>query len=148
MKQRIAIGADHRGFALKEVIIPFLEELGHSHKDYGSYDTTSVDYPDIAVKVGEAVAGGDFDFGILICSTGIGICIAANKVKGIRAALCHNPFEAQRARSHNDANVLCLRGEDIDAPSARDIVRAFLSTDFEGGRHVQRGEKIRGLEEC
>jgi len=148
MKQRIAIGADHRGFALKEVIMPFLEEMGHSYKDYGCYDTTSVDYPDIAVKVGEAVAGGDFDFGILICSTGIGICIAANKVRGVRAALCHNPFEAQRARSHNDANVLCLRGENIDAPSAWEIVRAFLSTDFEGGRHVQRVEKIRGLEGC
>ncbi len=147
MKQRIAIGADHRGFSLKEVIMPFLEELGHSYKDCGCYDTTSVDYPDIAVKVGEAVAGGDFDYGILICSTGIGICIAANKVKGIRAALCHNPFEAQRARSHNDANVLCLRGENTDGSSAREIVRAFLSTDFEGGRHVQRVEKIRALEE-
>jgi len=146
--KRIAIGADHRGFALKELIMPLLQEPGHTYHDYGCYDTSSVDYPDIARKVGEAVAGGEFDYGILICSTGIGICIAANKIKGIRAALCHNPFEAQRARSHNDANVLCLRGEDIDASSARDIVRAFLSTDFEGGRHVQRVEKIRTMEGC
>lgn len=146
--KRIAIGADHRGFALKGLIVPLLQEPDHTYHDYGCYDTSSVDYPDIARKVGEAVAGGEFDYGILICSTGIGICIAANKIRGIRAALCHSPFDAQRARSHNDANVLCLRGEDIDASSARDIVTTFLSTDFEGGRHVQRVQKIRTLEGC
>ena len=105
-----------------------------------------MDYPDIAQKVGEAVASGNFDQGILICSTGIGMCIAANKIKGIRAALCHNSFTAQRARQHNDANVLCLGGDDTDIKSALEIVKTFLSTDFEGGIHVQRVNKVRALE--
>jgi ribose 5-phosphate isomerase B len=143
---RIAIGCDHRGFALKQLIMPFLRSAGYSYQDFGSYDTVPVDYPDIARKVGEAVVSGDFDQGILICSTGIGICIAANKMKGIRAALCHNTFEAQRARRHNDANVLCLGGEYIDTELALEIVKTFLVTDFEGGRHVQRVDKIRALE--
>ena len=144
--KRIAIGCDHRGFALKQMIMPFLQNLGHSYQDFGSYDAVAVDYPDIARKVGKAVAAGDCDRGILICSTGIGMCIAANKIRGVRAALCHNAFEAQRARSHNDANVLCLSGENADAGSALEIVRTFLATDFEGGRHVQRVDKIRSLE--
>jgi ribose 5-phosphate isomerase B len=144
---RIAIGSDHRGFTLKKLIIPFLQNLGHSYQDFGCYNTDPVDYPDIARKVGEAVALGDFNQGILICSTGIGMCIAANKIKGIRAALCYNVFAAQRARQHNDANVLCLRGEDADTRSALEIVKTFLATDFEGGRHVQRVNKIRALEE-
>lgn len=144
--KRIAIGCDHRGFALKELIMPFLQKAGHSYQDFGCYSTEPVDYPDIAQKVGEAVASGNFDQGILICSTGIGMSIAANKIKGIRAALCHNTFAAQRARQHNDANVLCLGGEDIDTKSALAIVKTFLATDFEGGRHVQRVNKIRALE--
>lgn len=144
--KRIAIGCDHRGFALKQLIMPFLQTPGHSHQDFGSYDTVPVDYPDIARKVGEAVASGSCDCGILICSTGIGMCIAANKIKGVRAASCRNAFEAQRARGHNDANVLCLSGENTDAGSALEIVRTFLVTDFEGGRHVQRVDKIRALE--
>jgi len=144
--KRIAIGCDHRGFALKESIIFFLQNTGYSHQDFGCYSTESVDYPDIAQKVGKAVVSGNFDQGILICSTGIGMCIAANKIKGIRAALCHNVFAAQRARQHNDANVLCLGGEDIDTKSALEIVKIFLATDFEGGRHVQRVNKIRALE--
>jgi len=144
--KRIAIGCDHRGFVLKELIVPFLQKAGHSYQDFGCYSTDSVDYPDIAQKVGEAVASGNFDQGILICNTGIGISIAANKIKGIRAALCCDVFAAQRARQHNDANVLCLRGEDIDTESALEIVKTFLATDFEGGRHVQRVNKIRALE--
>jgi len=144
--RRIAIGCDHRGLELKQLLMPLLPQWGHSYHDYGCYDTEPVDYPDIAREVGEAVAGGDFDYGILICSTGIGICIAANKIRGIRAALCNSAFEAQRARTHNDANVLCLRGEGIDAGCASDIVEAFLAADFEGGRHVQRVEKIKSLE--
>ena len=130
---RIAIGCDHRGFALKELVMPFLQKAGHS-------------FPDIARKVGEAVAAGNSDQGILICDTGIGMSIAANKIKGIRAALCRNAFAAQRARQHNDANILCLRAEDTDNKSALEIVEAFLATDFEGGRHVQRVSKIRALE--
>jgi ribose 5-phosphate isomerase B len=144
---RIAIGCDHRGLALKKLIMPFLQNAGHSYQDFGCYSTEPVDYPDIAQKVGEAVAAGDFDQGILICDTGIGMSIAANKIKGIRAALCCNSFSAQRARQHNDANILCLRAEDIDTESALEIAKTFLSTNFEGGRHTQRVNKIRALEE-
>ena len=144
--KRIAIGCDHRGFALKQGIICFLEDAGHSYQDFGCYSTAPVDYPDIARRVGEAVASGNFDQGILICSTGIGMSIAANKLKGIRAALCCDIFAAQRARQHNDANVLCLRGEDIDTESALEIVKTFLATDFEGGRHARRVNKIKALE--
>ena len=142
----IAIGCDHRGFPLKELIIPFLQKAGRSYQDFGSYSADPVDYPDIAQKVGDAVASGKFEQGILICSTGIGMCMAANKIRGIRAALCCDVFAAQRARQHNDANILCLRGEHVDTESALEIVKTFLATDFEGGRHVQRVDKIRALE--
>ncbi len=142
----IAMGCDHRGFGLKELIIAFLQNEGYSYQDFGCYSTEPVDYPDIAQKVGEAVARGSFDEGILICSTGIGMCMAANKIKGVRAALCHNVFAAQRARQHNDANVLCLGGEDVDTSVALEIVKTFLTTDFEGGRHTRRVSKIRALE--
>ena len=144
--RRIAIGCDHRGFALKELIISFLQNAGHSYQDFGCYSTEPVDYPDIAQKVGEAVVSGNLNQGILICNTGIGISIAANKIKGVRAALCCDVFAAQRARQHNDANVLCLRGENIDTESALEIVKTFLAADFEGGRHAQRVNKIRALE--
>jgi len=144
--KRIAIGCDHRGFALKQVIVSLLKNSGHSHQDFGCHSTDPVDYPDIAQKVGEAVASGNSDQGILICNTGIGMSIAANKIKGVRAALCCDVFAAQRARQHNDANILCLRGENIDTESALEIVKTFLDTDFEGGRHVQRVNKIRALE--
>jgi ribose 5-phosphate isomerase B len=144
--KHIAIGCDHRGIALKELIMPFLQNSGHSCQDFGCYSTAPVDYPDIAQKVGKAVASSNFDQGILICSNGIGMSIAANKINGIRAALCHNAFAAQRARQHNNANVLCLRGENIDTESALEIVKTFLSTDFEGGRHIQRVNKIKALE--
>jgi len=146
--KRVAIGCDHRGFALKQVIISFLQTHGYEYRDFGCRSTDPVDYPDIAQKVGEAVASGDFDLGILVCATGIGMCIASNKVKGVRAALCHNVFAAQRARQHNDANVLCLGGEDVDSGSALEIVRTFLTTDFEGGRHARRVDKIKALEEA
>jgi ribose 5-phosphate isomerase B len=144
--KRIAIGCDHRGFALKELIMPFLQNAGHRYQDFGCYSTEPVDYPDVAQKVGETVVSGDFDQGILICNTGIGISIAANKIKGVRAALCCDVFAAQQARQHNDANVLCLRGENIDTESALEIVKTFLATDFQGGRHAQRVNKIRALE--
>jgi len=145
--KRIAIGCDHRGLALKKLIVPFLQNAGHSYQDFGCYSTEPVDYPDIAQKVGEAVASGNFDQGILICNTGIGISIAANKIKGVMAALCCDVFAAQRARQHNDANVLCLRGENIDTESTLEIIKTFLATDFEGGRHLRRVNKIRALEE-
>ncbi len=144
--KRIAIGCDHRGFVLKELIVPFLQNAGYGYQDFGCYSNDPVDYPDIAQMVGEAVVSGNFDHGILICNTGIGISIAANKVKGVRAALCCDVFAAQRARRHNDANVLCLRGENIENKSALEIVKTFLATDFEGGRHLRRVNKIRALE--
>jgi len=142
---RIAVGCDHRGLEAKQFVIKLLTEAGHSYKDFGTYTTEPVDYPDIAKAVGDAVAKGDFDFGILICSTGIGMCIAANKVKAIRAALCYDTFCAQRARQHNDANVLCLGGE-IGEDVMREIVYTFLGSKFEGGRHLRRVNKIREME--
>jgi len=143
---RIALGCDHRGFKMKQAVMEFLQQSGYSYHDFGCYSTESVDYPDFAQKVGNAVASGEFDRGILICDTGIGMCIAANKIKGIRAALCHDTFTAKRARLHNDANILCLRGENIEVNEAREIVKTYLSTTFEGGRHIPRLNKIKVLE--
>ncbi len=142
---RIAIGNDHKGLEAKRLIIGLIEGLGHSHQDFGCYNDKSVDYPDIAQKVGEAVAGGGFERGILICDTGIGMSIAANKVKGVRAALCHGGFGARRSRQHNDANILCL-GVDLDDDTIREIVEVFLSTAFDGGRHSRRVDKIASME--
>ena len=142
---RIAVGCDHRGLEAKKLVINLLTEAGHSYKDFGIYTTEPVDYPDIAKAVAEAVAKGDFDYGILICGTGIGMCIAANKVKAIRAALCYDTFCAQRARQHNDANVLCLGGE-MAEDAIREIVYTFLNSKFEGGRHLRRVDKIRKME--
>ncbi len=143
---RIAIGCDHRGLDLKQLVIKLVEEAGHGYEDFGCYTKESVDYPDIAVKVAEAVAKGGFDYGVLICGTGIGMSIAANKVKGIRAAVCHNAFSARRARQHNDAHICCLAAEEGKArvPS---IIETFLNTEFEGGRHQERLNKIREIEE-
>jgi ribose 5-phosphate isomerase B len=143
---RIAIGADHRGVELKQFIIKLLNQMGHSYQDFGTNTADSVDYPDIAQKVAEKVAAGDFELGILICDTGIGMCIAANKVKGIRAALPYDAFSARRARQHNDANILCL-GAREPQDTVLEIVEAFLSTQFEGGRHQRRIDKIRAIEE-
>jgi len=143
---RIALGCDHRGLKLKQVIMKFLAESGHDYEDFGCYSSDPVDYPDIAKQVGEAVVSGGFDQGILICGSGIGMSIAANKIRGIRAALCCNAFSAERARRHNDANVLCLGEDTIEQAAALDIVEIYLSTTFEGGRHLRRLEKIRNLE--
>ncbi|MFQ6122558.1 MAG: ribose 5-phosphate isomerase B [Dehalococcoidales bacterium] len=142
---RIAIGCDHRGLSLKQLIIKLLTEIKCSYEDFGTYTADSVDYPDIAERVAEAVAKGDFEYGILICDTGIGMSIAANKVKGIRAALCHDVFSAHRARQHNDANILCLAAgrEREEVP---EIIRTFLTTEFEGGRHLRRLDKVRAME--
>ena len=142
---RIAIGCDHHGPNLKQLVIGLITEAQHGYKDFGCYTTDSVDYPDIARKVAEAVANGEFERGILICGTGIGMSIAANKVKGIRAALCHNAFSACRARKHNDANILCL-GADEDPQQVLEIVNAFLTAEFEGGRHQRRVNKIKDME--
>ncbi len=142
---RIAIGCDHHGPNLKQFVIGLVTEAGHDYEDFGCYTTDSVDYPDIAKKVAEAVAEGRFERGILICGTGIGMSIAANKVKGIRAALCHSTFSACRARQHNDANILCLEAEE-EREQIPEIVNAFLTCEFEGGRHQRRLDKIRDME--
>jgi ribose 5-phosphate isomerase B len=143
---RIAIGSDHRGFALKEALKELLGELGHEWVDFGCQGEDAVDYPDIARPLGEAVAAGEYERGILICGNGVGMSIAANKVKGVRAALCQNSFTARLARRHNDVNVLCLGGWCVGRGLAEEIVRVFLSEDFEGGRHARRLEKIREME--
>ena len=142
---RIAIGCDHRGLNLKQFVIKLITDAQHSYEDFGCYTTDSVDYPDIAGQVAEAVARGDFGCGILVCDTGIGMSIAANKVKGIRAALCRDAFSAQRARQHNDANILCL-GAGQEQGAVPEIVNTFLTAEFEGGRHQQRLNKIRDME--
>jgi len=144
---RIAIGCDHRGVNLKQFVIKLIAEAEHSYEDFGCYTTDSVDYPDIAKGVAEAVARGYFERGVLICGTGIGMSMAANKVKGIRAALCHDAFSARRARQHNDANILCLgAGEGQEQEPVAEIVNAFLTYEFEGGRHQRRVDKIRDME--
>lgn len=142
---RIAIGCDHRGLDLKKAVIKLLTDAGHVYQDFGAYSTDSVDYPDIAKKVAQAVAKGDFDRGILICGTGIGMCIAANKVKGIRAAQCYDNFCATRARLHNDANIMCLGAEE-QPKDLKEVVNIFLTTEFEGGRHQPRLDKIKAME--
>ena len=142
---RIAIGCDHRGLDSKQFVMKLITEAGHSYEDFGCYTTDSVDYPDIAKQVAEAVAAGYFEQGILICDTGIGMSIAANKVKGIRAALCHNAFSARRARQHNDANILCVAAEQ-EPDTMREIVATYLTTEFEGGRHLSRLNKIKEME--
>lgn len=142
---RIAIGCDHRGIDFKENVIKIAAAAGHDCRDLGTYTPEAVDYPDIAKEVGEIVAGGRFDRGILICGTGIGMSISANKVPGIRAALCHNAFSAGRARQHNDANILCL-GAEYGLDSLEETVNAFLNTGFEGGRHQRRVDKMTAME--
>jgi len=142
---KIAIGCDHRGLNLKQSIIKLVTGMGHNYEDFGCYSADSVDYPDIAKKVAEVVARGDFGRGILICDTGIGMSMAANKVRGVRAALCHDAFSARRARQHNDANILCLAAAEGQG-AVDEIVGAFLTTDFDGGRHERRLDKMRAME--
>lgn len=143
---RIAIGCDHRGLNLKHAIVELLKELGHDCTDFGCYDNASVDYPDIAREAAGELSNGNADHAILICGTGIGMSIAANKLSGVRAARCQDTFSAVRSRAHNDANVLCLGEEVVGEGLAKDIVKAYLSTDFEGDRHARRLDKIKALE--
>ena len=142
----VAIGCDHCGLFLNQKVMDYLHDSGYVCHDYGCYNTDSVDYPDIAKEVSESVSSGSSEKGILVCGTGIGMSIAANKLKGIRAALCYDALAASRARKHNDANILCLKGEDIETSTTLDIVRTFLSSNFEGGRHIRRINKITTLE--
>jgi len=144
---RIAIGNDHWGPELKEAVIQVLVEGGHSYEDFGTNTTDTVDYPDYAREVAEAVARGDFERGILICNNGIGMSIAANKVKGVMASPCYTAFNARRTRQHQNANILCLgAGKEQAQDPVDEIVNAFLSGEFEGGRHQRRLDKIRAIE--
>lgn len=143
---KIAIGSDHAGMMLGVDLAKSLTEAGHHVEDLGTYSEASVDYPDFAKKVADSVASGKTELGILVCGTGIGMSITANKVHGVRAAVCRTEFEAKMARAHNDANVLCL-GQRVTGPGlAKEIVRAFISGSFEGGRHAGRIAKITALE--
>ena len=144
---KIAVGSDHGGFLLKGEIMKHLKEKGIDFVDFGCFTTESVDYPDIGQAVGEAVAAGEYDKGIICCGTGIGISISANKVPGVRAALCGDCFSAKASREHNDANVLALGERVIGAELAKMIVDTWLNSEFQGGRHSRRVEKIAKIEE-
>ena len=139
---KIAVGNDHRGVAVKQRLLGLLKELGHEVADLGANSPASVDYPDYAITVAESVSAGTADRGILICGTGHGMCIAANKVAGVRAANCRDVIDAELSRRHNDANVMCLSADLIGEEQTEKMVRTWLTTDFEGGRHARRTEKI------
>ena len=143
---KIAIGCDHGGFELKEAVKKFLAENGYEYQDFGTHDTQSCDYPDIAVPVAKAVAAGEFDRGILICGTGIGMSMAANKHRGIRAAACSDTFSARLTRMHNNANVLCFGERVVGMGLALDLVDAFIDAEFEGGKHERRVDMITQIE--
>ena len=139
---KIAIGSDHRGFLLKRHLIADLRDRGHQVQDCGCTGTDAADYPVPALAVAELVAGGEADCGILICGSGIGVSIAANKVRGVRASLCHDPAAARLTRQHNDSNVLCLSGDNTAPAAAVAITAAYLDATFEGGRHARRRDQI------
>ena len=142
-----AIGSDHGGYALKQEIMKHLTERGIEYRDYGTFSTDSCDYPDYGEAVGRAVASGECERGIVVCGTGIGISITANKVHGVRCALCGDCFSAQMAREHNDANVLALGARVLGPGLALKIVDTFLDAEFQGGRHARRVAKIMALED-
>ena len=143
---KIALGSDHRGYQHKALLIDTLRSRGVEAEDLGCYSEDSADYPDAALAVAEMVGTGKVDAGILICGSGIGMSIAANKVKGVRASLCFTPDQAQTTRQHNDSNVLCLSGDQVDPETALILCDAWLETDFEGGRHGRRVDKITAYE--
>lgn len=142
----IAIGCDHGGFALKQEIMKYLDEKGLEYKDYGTYTEESCDYPIYGEAVGRAVASGECERGIIICGTGIGISIAANKIRGVRAAVCQDCYSAEMTRRHNDANILSMGARVLGSGLALKIVETFLNTPFEGGRHARRVNLITELE--
>ena len=144
---RIAVGSDHRGFVIKGKIVELLKRLDQEVIDVGPQTAESVDYPDIAGIVGSQVSEGRVDRGILICGTGIGMCIAANKLPGVRAAPCHDDLTAEMSRRHNDLNVLCLSADMLGERLIDRMVEIWLTTEFEGGRHARRVEKIAGMEQ-
>ena len=145
LSMSIAIGSDHAGFELKQQILDFFDVSKITCIDYGCYSMEQVDYPDLGIKVGQAVASGACRRGVVVCGTGIGISIAANKIKNVRAALCTLEYHAEMARRHNNANVLALGGRTTTIDIAIRIINIFLKTEFEGGRHQQRVEKIESI---
>ena len=144
---KIALGCDHAGFRLKETVKEYLQGKNIHVYDFGTFDESPIDYPDIAYTVGKSVQDGKFDFGIIVCGTGVGVSITANKMRGIRAALCGDTFTAHAAREHNHANVLTMGARVIGKGLAQDIVDAFINTSFAGGRHLERVKKINIYEE-
>lgn len=145
---RIAIGCDHRGYAVKMKLMEAVARLGHEVTDAGAHDPEGCDYPDVAANVGRMVSGGQVDRGILVCGSGIGMCIAANKIPGVRAAPCHDDLTAEMSRRHNDLNVLCLSADMLGERLIDRLVEVWLTTEFEGGRHQRRIEKIAELEKA
>ena len=146
---RIAIGSDHRGVAARKRLIGLMERVGNEVVDCGSHGEEAVDYPDIAADVARRVSDGSVDRGILLCCTGVGMAIAANKLPGVRAATCHDEVTAEMSRRHNDLNVLCLSAEMLGPEMQEKVIRTWLATPFEGGRHARRVAKITSLEaEC
>ncbi|MCP4509856.1 MAG: ribose 5-phosphate isomerase B [Fuerstiella sp.] len=143
---RIGIASDHRGFQVKNRLIQLIESLGYAVQDFGPDSSESVDYPDYAPRVAKSVATDDVDRGILICGTGIGMCIAANKFSGVRAANCNDSVTAELSRLHNDANVVCLSADQLSDQLADQIIQIWLKTEFEAGRHIRRLEKIASFE--
>ena len=143
---RISIGSDHRGYNMKTKILQLLEELGHTATDEGTNSTDSCDYPDIAAIVGQKVSDGEAERGILVCGTGIGMAITANKYADVRAATCHDELTAEICRRHNDVNVLCLSGDMLGESRIDGLIKVWLGTDFEGGRHQRRISKIADIE--
>jgi ribose 5-phosphate isomerase B len=145
---RLALGSDHAGFALKEAVKALLADEGHAVVDVGCDSPERADYPPFAAAAARLVAGKEADLGVLVCGSGVGVAIAANKVAGVRAVNAHAPDEAEMARRHNDANVVTLAGGSLEPDAAHAIVRAFLATDFEGGRHARRVEQIGEIEDA
>ncbi|MBN2137039.1 MAG: ribose 5-phosphate isomerase B [Sedimentisphaerales bacterium] len=143
---KVAVGSDHRGFEAKEQVKAIIAELGHEAIDFGTNNGNPADYPDSAYLCAKAVSEKGADRGILACATGIGMCIAANKIKGVRAALCHDELSAAISRHHNDSNVLCVSGDQIGEVLLRKIVEVWFNTEFSGGRHQRRVRKIDAIE--
>lgn len=146
MSKLVAVGCDHAGVELKKAVAAMLEKRGFQVQDFGTHDGASVDYPDFASEVSRRVGRGEAAFGVLVCGTGIGMSIVANKYRGVRAALCHTEFEARATRQHNDANVLCLGERVVGMGLGVAIAEAFFDTQFEGGRHQRRLDKIADAE--
>lgn len=143
---RLAIGSDHVGMELKPIIMDYLKELGHEVEDFGAYSDERTDYPKYGKKVAEEVAQGNFDLGILICGSGVGISISANKVKGIRAVVCSEPYSAKLSREHNNTNILAFGSRVVGSELAKMIVKEWLAAEFEGGRHAKRVDMISDIE--